>query len=308
VNYTELLGQIATFSDRLALDLKIERTRSLWVGDKFAATEPHQFILHYTASPFFYGNVRWFLQDNLDARVSAHYLVADRWDAITGKLAKGLPLVQALPVPIAEIVEPDRVAWHATVANRHAIGIEIVNAGPVKALRQAKNAVHNCRSGGTFTPYAAEQIEATKQLIAELHRVPVVCVDPADILGHEHVQQNKVDPGPLFPVDQVRAQFCADETVSRFAARDWFYEFDGAMWLHTLAHTNPHLDAELPKVLLAAMGFHVTRNEAGIFEASKKTIVAFQQLMGLAQDGVIGPKTKAALTQRWADVAFVGTP
>ena len=113
-------------------------------------------------------------------------------------------------------------AWHATKANDRSVGIEIANTGAVPAAVGEKGWAIGTINGSTLRqpPYTEAQYESLIRLTATLCRVfpnlPPTYPTDADgrvvnhtltdaqfagyhgLLGHFHVQSNKVDPGPAF--------------------------------------------------------------------------------------------------------------
>lgn len=164
----------------------------------------HKFIvIHYTEGQSAVGAVEWLT--NPASQVSAHLVIGR--DGSTTQL-----------VPFSTI------AWHAgtstwegfTKLNRYSIGIELDNAGRMsrKANKwmsgfgkvypddQVIAAVHKFgkRQYGwhTFTP---GQIQAT----VDICKLLVATYDFKEIVGHDDIApQRKWDPGPAFPMDDVR--------------------------------------------------------------------------------------------------------
>lgn len=122
-------------------------------------------------------------------------------------------------------------AWHATVANDRSIGIELAQRGAVEA---GDGPVPGGEIVGVIQgrrlrqpPFTDAQYRALASLLAALHeafprialdvpRLPDGTVvphqlDPAafasfsGVIGHYHVQANKIDPGPAFDWDRVLA-------------------------------------------------------------------------------------------------------
>jgi N-acetylmuramoyl-L-alanine amidase len=170
-------------------------------------------VMHYTAGPSLEGTIRTFSDPARE--VSAH-LVIDRDGTV----------VQMVPF--------DRVAWHAGPSswkpagslvplkslNFYAIGIEMVNAGPLTKTQ-----------GGKFLSWwggeiaASEVVEVDPSLPASFgkrywHRFPEeqvsVAIDVArtlvdtyrlkDVLGHSDIAPGrKTDPGPAFPMSNFKS-------------------------------------------------------------------------------------------------------
>lgn len=133
-------------------------------------------VLHYTSADTS-TSIKILTQKN----VSSHYLITDD-----------------IPPQLYQFVPETRRAWHAGISdwyiysdlNTSSIGIEIVNAGR--------------KENGSWAEYSTAQITMLKALvhdIVERHRVT-----PGNIVGHSDIApQRKIDPGPLFPWDQLAA-------------------------------------------------------------------------------------------------------
>ncbi len=115
-------------------------------------------------------------------------------------------------------------AWHATIANDRSIGIELAQHGAIEAGDGPARAgeIVGVIQGRRLRqpPFSDAQYEALAALLAALHRTfPRIPLDyprtgdgqvvphrlPDDklaafggIIGHYHIQTNKVDPGPAF--------------------------------------------------------------------------------------------------------------
>lgn len=133
-------------------------------------------VLHYTST----GNEPS-LRILSTLNVSSHYLITND------------------PQPkIYGLVDENRRAWHAGVSqwygrtdmNSGSVGIEIVNHG---------------NESGQWDPYTPEQISILAQLLQDI--VTRHQIKPHNIVGHSDIApQRKVDPGPLFPWEQLAKQ------------------------------------------------------------------------------------------------------
>lgn len=133
-------------------------------------------VLHYTSTDLAHS-----LQLLTQGEVSSHYLIGEA------------------PATIYRLVDEDRRAWHAgdsqwqgrTWLNGTTIGIELVNQG-----------FYDGPNGRHWQPYAPAQIDALIVLLKDImqrHQLP-----PGSILAHSDIApQRKVDPGPLFPWQQL---------------------------------------------------------------------------------------------------------
>lgn len=161
--------------------------------------KPSLIVLHDTAGRLDPGSsVKWF--QDAKCKVSAHFVV-ERDGTVT------------------QMVPCDRKAAHAgesswggkTFLNSCSIGIEIVNPGKLDDAGEAYFGqcfadAEPCRTAehgaGRWLPYTGEQIDAVIDLCRS------ICAhypDVNEIVGHWQISPGrKVDPGPLFPWDDVR--------------------------------------------------------------------------------------------------------
>lgn len=152
-------------------------------------------VLHYTSS-----NAARALNTLTRGDVSSHYLINDN------------------PPTIYRLVDEGQRAWHAgdsswqgrTWLNASSIGIEIVHPG-----------YRDSADGRHWYPWNPQQIEQLIPLLQDIlqrHDLP-----PERVIGHSDVApQRKLDPGPLFPWQQL-----ADAGVAVWpdAARVAHYEY-----------------------------------------------------------------------------------
>lgn len=133
-------------------------------------------ILHYTSS-----NAERALRTLTQAEVSSHYLINDH------------------PPTIYRLVDEDRRAWHAgdsswqgrTWLNASSIGIEIVHPG-----------YSDREKGRHWHAWNPRQIDALIPLLQDL--LERHDLTPDRVLGHSDIApQRKLDPGPLFPWQQL---------------------------------------------------------------------------------------------------------
>ncbi len=142
-------------------------------------------VIHYTADDF-----NGSLSTLTDQNVSSHYLIPDSPPVSGGK-----------PV-IWQLVPESELAWHAGVSfwrgatriNDTSIGIELENKGYT-------------RKGGVqqFYPFNAPQISVLEKLAKEI--IIRYQIQPQNVVAHADIApQRKVDPGPLFPWQQLAKQ------------------------------------------------------------------------------------------------------
>jgi len=170
---------------------------------EFKAEDLDTIIIHYTAGPSAKSAIRTLTSPKVKA--SAH-LVIDRDGSI----------IQLAPFNI--------ITWHAgksayqgrTGFNKYAIGIELVNAGPLDKSGSKYRAWYGTKYGDDdvieavhrnqtrpkyWQTYTEEQIEVTKELCELL----IDAYNIVHVLGHEEISpKRKQDPGPAFPLDKLR--------------------------------------------------------------------------------------------------------
>lgn len=192
-------------------------------------------VLHYTA-----GSYTRSLQTLTGPDVSAHYLISDHH-----------------PPKLHRLLSEDRRAWHAglgswygnTDINTGSIGIEIVNHGQL--------------GPDQWDPYIPEQIELLRLLLNDLvHRHQIA---PQNIIGHSDMApQRKIDPGPLFPWEQL-----AQSGLGR-----WYDEKKSlALQAHYLTHPFPSVTAQQQLLLDAGYEVELTGQAD---TATRNVITAFQ--------------------------------
>lgn len=191
------------------------------------ALTPRFLIMHYTAGSSFEGSLSHMTRRGTSA--SAHLLIG-RDGAI------------------AQLVPFNRVAWHAgrsrwqglSGLNRHSIGIELDNAGPLdrhgdqwrswfgRDYPRDEVLVARHKNGGRRRGW---QVYSEAQIAAALEAATALCrhYGLADILGHDDVApERKTDPGPAFAMESFRAAALGRgdeepahfETITRLNIRD----------------------------------------------------------------------------------------
>jgi N-acetylmuramoyl-L-alanine amidase len=166
--------------------------------------KPELLIVHYTANQSGAGTVSWFKSPQ--SGVSAH-LVVD----LDGKITQMVPFNRK-----AHHAGPSR--WKDREGcNAFSIGVEIVNPGPLKrrADGQWLDGVGKLWTGGViearhkngsphhnhWAEYPQEQLDQVKaacQAIVSTYSIKAIA-------GHDDVAPTrKIDPGPAFPLDNLR--------------------------------------------------------------------------------------------------------
>ena len=173
-------------------------------GDRFAAGQPDSIVIHFTAG----ASAESAIQTLCDParQVSAHLVVAR-----DGAISQLLPF--------------DIVGWHAgrsswqdrTSLNQYSIGIEVDNAGRLAetdgnryltwfgreyGAEEVVRAVHrNEAEPSCWQRFQPAQIT----VVEELCRLLIDEYGITSILGHEEIAPGrKDDPGPAFPLDEMR--------------------------------------------------------------------------------------------------------
>jgi|SRR5690554_2031963 len=213
-------------------------------------------ILHYTSS-----NAERAMNTLTRGAVSSHYLINDT------------------PPTIYRLVDEERRAWHAgdsswqrrTWLNASSIGIEIVHPG----YRDGPEGRH-------WYAWNPQQIDALIPLLQDVlqrHGLP-----PERVIGHSDVApQRKVDPGPMFPWQQLAE---AGVAIWPDAARIAHYE-------HLLAGLTPPL--AWFETTLQHFGYSVA-GRADQVDTLQNVIAAFQMRFRPARhDGQADAQTAAIL-------------
>lgn len=207
------------------IGLSIENHRLVGSGVSFVETPnkgdeliPQYLVLHYTAGKSTISSINWLT--NPDSKASAHIV-----------LGRDGSICQLAPFNVK--------TWHAGVSrwdglsglNGYAIGIEMDNAGPLKKVGDRYQAWFGTMYGQSEVLYAKHRLdqeprwwhaytEAQIQRALELSRLLVRHYQLKEVLGHEDIAPDrKRDPGPAFPLEQVRASVMgrAEEEPERYA-------------------------------------------------------------------------------------------
>lgn len=179
---------------------------------RFQSGSPDTIVIHFTAGSSLASSVN--VLTNADSGVSAHFVVGRNGD-----------IVQMLPT--------NKIAWHAGEShyegrsglNQYSIGIELDNAGQLKA-----------RGDGTYESWFGEVYgenevlaaqHANQQSISYWHKYTDVQIartlsickalcsyyDISTVVGHEEIAPaRKVDPGPAFPLQKFKALVLQSES------------------------------------------------------------------------------------------------
>lgn len=314
----EFFSQLETFSDRYLTRWGQPGWNCGWRNDW--PCEPNGVIIHYTASSSLRGTVRWFCNPQYNARASSHWVVHHRRISAHDEFASDLPLVKALPVTVFQPVSRLKKAWHATWANSWAFGIENVNQGYIDKF--GEELVELRRK--YWYPYTPAQLHTNAILVRYLMELyPTVGLDR--VLGHEQVQsertvmggkqmKNKWDPGPLFPLLQLRNQVlegmaARSEVAHRHVPLTPVWDDVDIMelvypgnnsralfWKELSQYVKSGKPRRAGNVAMQLLGYDVPTKSTTTYAATSVRI--FQRMMGLLVDGIMGPITRRALRAR----------
>ncbi len=187
---------------RIVGDHTVQRP-SANVGGPFEGSNPDTIIIHFTDGHTLEAAIDTLC--DVDRKVSAHLLVG-RDGAVV------------------QLVTFDHIAWHAgqsswgqrTQFNQYSLGIEVQNAGKLEQRdgrymsslgheyppQEVCEAVHrNQVEPSLWHNYPAVQLGAVERvcrLLVETYKIH-------HLFGHEEIAPDrKIDPGPAFPLDQLR--------------------------------------------------------------------------------------------------------
>ena len=191
---------------------RIRHTESPNRGGPFGPGDPDTIVVHYTATASAEAAVQ--VLSDPEREVSAHVVVG-----------RDGQIVQLVPF--------NTIAWHAGRSvwagreglNRHALGIEVDNAGQLQEQdgrflswlgreyppAEAVRAVHrNQAAASHWHRFTEVQLRVVEELCAGL----IDAYGIHQILGHEEIAPDrKVDPGPAFPLDALRARLLPPGTA-----------------------------------------------------------------------------------------------
>ena len=213
--------------------------------------------------------------------VSAHYLVSR-----AGENGRSRPTV-------LQLVDESRRAWHAgpsrfqghELLNDDSIGIEIVYEShcPRVPPRPADTSPGDWEVACPYPPYPDDQIAVVTQLAQQIiRRHPEI--DATRVVGHSDIQpENKTDPGPKFPWQQLSAS----------GVGAWYDSAD-------VDYYRAHFDAQPPSILLmqeALAAYGYGDEASGVIDRRTRDLLfAFQShFMPEHRTGKVDTDTAATL-------------
>lgn len=222
-------------------------------------TNPTYIILHYTSGCT--AKKAFKTLSNFFRPVSAHYLIGANGN-------------------ITQLVDESKRAWHAGKSswkkndqlNSYSIGIEIVNPGfseldqePCTENFEIWNKKNGQKVSGSsyfWYSFTQDQIQSVITLCKDI--INRYNIKPENILGHSDIAPGrKVDPGPLFPWQELAEQGIGTWYDENLIAKELSKDNHESMPIGTVQN------------LLNAWGYKTPRS--GIFdEQTKKVIQAFQ--------------------------------
>lgn len=352
---TAFYSQLRIFSERVFKSLGIMEKETPWTYGQFAPFQPIGAVLHFTAGNIPERAIRWFMLKKHAARASAHVVVLDDWPETWKQFANDLPMVKVLETAVVQCMPPTHTTWHATWTNRTHYGIEMVNAGEVRQDEDSswvywpndwkevwKSEKQPVKMNGKFwEPYTFNQVLTVVRILRYLRQFRAGEIIKHEIIGHENVAENKSDPGPLFPIHDVRLAVYEDiepnlyQWFTHLFNDDRYMEFyrDGIAleWLRSSSapvqseRTVAAIEAwgkliqalrtklqasgagfgALGKAGLKVLGYHVSNVvDEDLTYSDKGSVKSFQRMMGLEIDGDPGPRTRAALLARIEMLGF----
>lgn len=345
---SEFFDQLHTFSLRYFKNLNVQETVTPWGPDEYDGGSPAGAVLHYTADGDLDRVVRWFMCRKYGAQAAANVIVADRRYARAQSMLEGLPLVAALPVTIIQCAMPQDPTWHARWASSLTYGIELLNSGELRSNEEGQPCTHWRRDhdpdepewtmpwqhetkepvlgwGRKWEPYTKDQVQAVVTLLGHLREM-YPKIRPGWVLGHEGIQNNKRDPGPLLPMSWIRTSMMGGDThlddapcVVATNARDdvvlslmnalgdkrdsygiaWHFfqrKVVEALTEHKLGF------GVVGKTALKLLGYHVPHYlDIHMHDDDRLVFWLFQKAMNLKPDSIPGPRTRKALLERLHD-------
>lgn len=215
----EILDQLRSYTIEVAKFLGVSaKGQRINSYGPFDVGMPNGAITHYTASNSAvttknpYGRIPVLLTRFMPGGaqgVGVQFIVWDRLEERFTEIRKRYSALDCIPSEI--FFFGDKLAfWHAGWANRWAYGIEIRNCGQLmksgdnffwgKIKYSGREPV---KIGNSYwEPFTRAQMVST--LLIHRWMASLNTIRPERFLGHVHVSNTRVDPGPHFPIDLMR--------------------------------------------------------------------------------------------------------
>jgi hypothetical protein len=156
-DFFERLATYAAEYVRIAIPAIHQHWPSSNCYEEFKLGHPMGNVLHYTAGTSFAGTIRHFV---LGSRASSNWVVAKALDARFEQLRADLELEGAIQAECVQVVDPSMPSWSAGWINRLVTGIEVRNAGVLRAYpRERGEPGQKSMSRNAFFEYAARDVD-----------------------------------------------------------------------------------------------------------------------------------------------------
>ena len=184
-------------------------------------TGPEGIAYHYTGGPDGLRTLRWFLDPGWkNEESSAHVLILDRCPESIRKAWESSPAAAVFRAPTLLIARLEQGTWCTNWVNNRCLGVELRNVGDRAQALRIPGAL---RAGRLWERYTREQI-ASAILLGQVFRATQGDrFRPEWAVGHHMIWGTKSDPGPLFPLHNIRAAILSGDEP---AALPWLQTED----------------------------------------------------------------------------------
>jgi N-acetyl-anhydromuramyl-L-alanine amidase AmpD len=166
-------------------------------------TGPEGIAYHYTGGPDGLRTLRWFLDPGWkNEESSAHVLILDRCPESIRKAWSLSPAALVFRVPVLLIASLDQGTWCTNWVNNRCLGVELRNVGDRAASLGIPGEL---RAGRLWERYTRGQVAAAIVLGQVFRAIQGEVFRPEWVVGHHMIWGTKSDPGPLFPLHNIRS-------------------------------------------------------------------------------------------------------
>lgn len=296
---------------------------------------PRGVAYHYTGGPNGLKSMKWFNAPDWGNRVSScHVMIFDRTTPdLLGEMWAAGPseLLSMFPVPTIILCPWNTGAWATNWINAWCLGVEMRNVGyHVKQYPLAGKEPVSIQ-GRRWEPYTREQLASAINIGRLVHARWPELWDAKYVVGHSMVCCEKADPGPSFPLHLVRRAADLDilpETMDwlRYYKRAPDDSENDAWWdMSTDVREEANTPAPWSWTTYTPMTGDVVDVAANLYAMGYLTgpemppSILFQQMVQWFQrsthyykvatdrlrvDGDPGPRTRAAIAKRMADMGI----